>query len=150
MEPKISVIVPVYNVEQVLSKCVDSILNQTYKNLEVILVDDGSPDNCPLLCDEYTKRDSRIVVIHKMNGGLSSARNSGIEAATGDFITFVDSDDWIAIDRFEYEIALLDKYNADVTQIDYLKVFSYDKVDLHEQDKNSVFEGKSILEYYLT
>lgn len=94
-EPLISVIVPVYNVEKYLDKCVDSIVNQTYKNLEIILVDDGSPDNCPKMCDDWARKDKRIRVIHKKNGGVSSARNLGINNANGECIGFVDSDDWI-------------------------------------------------------
>ena len=96
MEDKISVIVPVYKVEKYLSQCVDSIITQTYQNLEIILVDDGSPDHCPDICDEYAKKDGRIKVIHKENGGLSSARNAGIDIATGDYIAFVDSDDFLS------------------------------------------------------
>lgn len=92
---KISVIVPVYKVEKFLDQCVSSIVNQSYKNLEIILVDDGSPDNCPAMCDGWAERDNRIKVIHKENGGLSSARNAGIDVATGDYITFVDSDDYL-------------------------------------------------------
>lgn len=91
----ISVVVPVYNVEKYLKKCVASILNQSYKNLEIILVDDGSPDNCPKICDEFSKKDKRIKVIHKKNGGLSDARNAGISVAKGSYITFIDSDDYI-------------------------------------------------------
>ncbi len=101
MEPLISVIVPIYKVEKYLGKCIESILKQTYKNLEIILVDDGSPDACPQICDEYAKKDSRIVVIHQKNGGLSSARNSGLDIAKGEFIGFVDSDDCIANDMYE-------------------------------------------------
>ena len=89
----ISVIVPVYKVEPYLRRCVDSILAQTYQDLEVILVDDGSPDNCPEICDEYAAQDERIKVIHKANGGLSSARNAGLDAASGDWVSFIDSDD---------------------------------------------------------
>ena len=92
---KISIIVPVYKVEAYLRECVDSIINQTYKNLEIILVDDGSPDNCPAICDEYALKDERIIVIHQKNGGLSAARNAGLEIATGEYICFVDSDDLI-------------------------------------------------------
>ncbi len=101
MNPLISVIVPVYGVEQYLNKCVESIVNQTYENLEIFLVDDGSPDNCPTMCDEWAKKDKRIRVIHQKNGGLSCARNTGIEQATGDYISFVDSDDWIALECYE-------------------------------------------------
>lgn len=91
----VSVIVPVYKVEKYLDKCVESIVEQTYKNLEIILVDDGSPDNCPSMCDSWAQKDSRIKVIHKENGGVSSARNSALDAAAGDYICFVDSDDFI-------------------------------------------------------
>ena len=103
----ISVIVPVYKVEQYLDKCVESIVNQTYRNLEIILVDDGSPDNCPAMCDGWAKRDYRIKVIHKANGGLSDARNAGVAVASGEFIGFVDSDDWVAQDYIEYLLSLL-------------------------------------------
>jgi len=92
---KISVIVPVYDVEAYMPRCIDSILSQTHKDLEIILVNDGSPDNCPKMCDEYATKDSRIKVVHKKNGGLASARNAGMKIATGNYISFVDSDDWI-------------------------------------------------------
>ena len=95
MEDLISVIVPVYNVEKYLNKCIDSIINQTYKNLEIILVDDGSQDSSGKICDEYTKKDNRIKVIHKENGGVSSARNIGLNNATGEWIAFIDADDWV-------------------------------------------------------
>lgn len=98
---EISIIVPVYNVEKYLNKCVDSILNQTFKDFELILVDDGSPDNSGTICDQYAKEDTRVRVIHKENGGLSSARNAGIEVAQGKFLGFVDSDDYIAEDMYE-------------------------------------------------
>lgn len=94
MNLKISVIVPVYKVEPYISQCIDSILAQSYKNIEVILVDDGSPDQCPHICDDYASKDSRIKVMHKMNGGLSYARNVGIDIASGDYIAFIDSDDY--------------------------------------------------------
>lgn len=99
--PFFSVIVPVYNVEKYLRKCVDSILSQSFMDFEVILIDDGSPDNCPTICDEYAKRDCRVKVIHKPNGGVSSARNAGLNAAIGEYITFVDSDDWIMSNMLE-------------------------------------------------
>lgn len=101
MSPKISIIVPVYNVEKYLRRCVDSILCQTYENIEIILVNDGATDSSPAICDEYLKKDKRVKVIHKQNGGLSSARNAGLDIATGDFIGFVDSDDFIAEDMYE-------------------------------------------------
>lgn len=100
-QPLISVIVPIYNVEPYLNKCVESIVNQTYKKIEIILVDDGSSDNCPRMCDEWAKKESRIKVVHKENGGLSDARNVGMRAATGKLIGFVDSDDLIAPEMYE-------------------------------------------------
>lgn len=106
--PLISVIVPIYNVEKYLDKCVQSILAQTYTNLEIFLVDDGSPDRCAEMCDEYARQDSRIKVIHKPNGGLSDARNVAIDVAAGEWITFVDSDDYISDDYIEvlYDLAV--------------------------------------------
>ncbi len=98
---KISIIVPIYNVEQYLDRCIKSIVEQTYRNLEIILVDDGSPDSCGDICDRWAKIDERIKVLHKENGGLSSARNVGLDVATGDYIGFVDSDDYIAPDMYE-------------------------------------------------
>ena len=100
-KPLISVIVPVYKVEPYLRQCVDSILNQTYANLEVILVDDGSPDRCGAICDEYAAQDSRVRVIHKSNGGQSTARNMALDVCTGDYIAFVDSDDWLEAKAYE-------------------------------------------------
>ena len=104
-QPLISVIVPIYQVEQYLSQCVDSILNQTYTNLQIILVDDGSPDGCGRICDEYARKDARIHVIHKKNGGVSSARNMGLDAAEGEYLCFVDGDDWIEPDTYERMMA---------------------------------------------
>lgn len=115
MNFKISIIVPVYKVEKYLNRCIDSILNQSYKNIEVILVDDGSPDNCGKICDEYLLKDNRIRVIHKENGGLSSARNAGLDIATGDYIGFVDSDDWIEPKMYETLIENVIKYNAQIS-----------------------------------
>lgn len=114
-EPLISVIVPVYNVEKYLDKCVDSIVNQTYKNLEIILVDDGSPDNCPKMCDDWARKDKRIRVIHKKNGGLSDARNAGIDCANGKYLTFIDSDDYVDKDYIEYLYYLIKKNNSDMS-----------------------------------
>lgn len=101
--PLVSVIIPIYKVENYLCQCVDSVINQTYKNLEIILIDDGSPDRCPEICDEYAKKDSRIKVIHKPNGGLSDARNVGLDNSTGDYVMFIDSDDfWNNTDDLMY------------------------------------------------
>ena len=113
-EPKISVIVPVYKVEAYLRKCLDSIVNQTYRNLQIILVDDGSPDDCGKICDEYAAEDNRVEVVHQENGGLSAARNAGLALVTGDYIGFVDSDDWIEPDMYEYLLENALKYQADI------------------------------------
>ena len=115
MEDLISVIIPVYNVEKYLTKCIESIIKQTYSNLEIILVNDGSPDNCGKICDEYAKKDNRIKVIHKNNGGQSEARNYGLEIATGKYITFLDSDDYISEDYIEYMYKLIKNNNADIS-----------------------------------
>lgn len=114
ISPKISIIVPVYKVEQYINKCVDSILNQTFKDFEVILIDDGSPDNCGKICDEYANKDERIKVIHKKNGGLSSARNAGLDIAKGEYIGFVDSDDYIEPDMYEILYNLSENNECDI------------------------------------
>lgn len=122
MENKISVIVPIYKVEKYLNRCVDSIINQTYQNLEIILVDDGSPDNSGLISDEYASIDHRVKVIHQSNGGLSDARNAGIDIATGDYIGFVDSDDFIHPDMFRDLYDRIQKHDADIAQCSYRAV----------------------------
>lgn len=119
--PLVSVIVPCYNVEAYLPKCIDSILSQTYSNLEIILVDDGSPDRCGEICDEYAKRDSRIRVIHKKNGGLSDARNVAIDIAKGEYITFVDSDDWVHFCYVEILYRNLKQANADISACSFIR-----------------------------
>lgn len=111
----ISVIVPVYKVEAYLEKCVDSILAQSYKNLEIILVDDGSPDGCGEICDRYAQIDQRIVVVHKENGGLSDARNAGLDICRGKFVTFIDSDDWVEPEYVEYLYSLIRDHQADLS-----------------------------------
>lgn len=114
-ESLISVIVPVYNVEKYLNRCIESIVNQTYKNLEIILVDDGSPDNCPAMCDKWAARDKRIKVIHKENGGLSDARNAGMKVATGTLMAFVDSDDWIDHNMYQLLHENMTMHNSDIS-----------------------------------
>lgn len=108
----LSVIIPVYNVEEYLPRCLESVLNQTYSNLEILLVDDGTPDSSGQICDAYAARDSRIRVIHKENGGLSSARNAGLDAATGEYIAFLDSDDWIEPETYETLLSLAKQYDV--------------------------------------
>lgn len=114
MNSLISVIVPIYKVEKYLRKCVESILSQTHTNLEIILVDDGSPDNCGTICDEYAQQDARIKVIHKPNGGLSDARNAGLDIMTGEYVAFVDSDDWIGPRMYETLLQMLKLFQADI------------------------------------
>ena len=121
-QPKISVIVPVYKVEKFLDRCVESIVGQTYKNLEIILVDDGSPDSCPAMCDKWAEKDARIKVIHKENGGVSSARNAALDAATGDFIGFVDSDDWIEPDMYKLLLQRTTETGKDIAVCSYYSV----------------------------
>jgi len=114
--PLISVIVPIYKVEPYLARCLDSLIGQTYQNLEIIAVDDGSPDNCGAIADEYAKKDARIRVIHRQNGGLSAARNSGLQIAAGDYIGFVDSDDHIKPQMYETLYGLIEQYGADIAE----------------------------------
>ncbi len=122
MYPLISVIVPIYKVENYLPKCIDSILNQEYKNLEIFLVDDGSPDLCGKICDEYALKDSRIQVIHKPNGGLSDARNVALNIMTGEYVTFIDSDDYVSPQYISILWKLLNKYKADIAVSQYQAV----------------------------
>lgn len=141
MEPLISVIVPIYKVEPYLKECVDSILNQTYRNLEVILVDDGSPDNCGAICDSYAAQDSRVKVIHQENGGLSSARNAGLSVASGEYITFVDSDDALVTDAMEYMLHLAEKEGADIVIGNDLR-FEDDLPTVRECEVNIILRNK--------
>lgn len=128
MRPVISVIVPVYNVEKYVSKCLDSILNQTFNDIEIIVVDDGSTDGSGVICDKYAQRDKRIKVFHKENGGLSSARNYGIDRAKSDYIGFVDSDDYIDFDMYEVLLDLILKNDADVSMCRLSDVYPTTKI----------------------
>ena len=133
----VSIIVPIYNVETELRKCVSSILAQTYKDIEIILVDDGSPDNCGVICDEYARKDNRIVVIHKENGGLVNARKSGLEKSTGQFISYVDGDDWIEEDFIQELVDCQQKYNVDIV----VAGFSKDIGDISDEHANVIPSG---------
>lgn len=137
--PLISVIVPIYNVDSYLNKCIESILNQTYKYLEIILVDDGSTDKCPMICDQFKKKDKRIKVIHKNNGGVSSARNIGLKQSTGIYISFVDSDDWIESYYYEKMLNIALKNNLDIIQCSYYRVIGNKKEYINLS--NRVIEG---------
>ena len=140
MKKKVSVIVPIYNVEKYLKCCVDSIINQTYKNLEIILVDDGSTDNSPKICDEYKNIDDRIVVIHKKNGGLSSARNAGIDIITGDYLYFVDSDDYINSHCIEI---LMKETDDGMYSIVACGVQNVSEIDIEEKDYDEKYISKT-------
>ena len=119
-KPLVSIIVPVYNVEAYLDECMQSVINQTYTNLEIILVDDGATDASGKMCDEYAKKDSRITVIHKSNGGLSSARNAALDIMKGEYVFFQDSDDYIALDLIETYLSYMKEYQADIVIGTYL------------------------------
>lgn len=122
-KPLISIIIPVYNVEEYLPKCLDSVVEQTYKNIEIICVDDGSTDSSGNICEEYGKKDARIRVIHKENGGLSSARNVGLKAINGEYVMFIDSDDWIDIGTCECCINILERYDVDLILWSYVREY---------------------------
>lgn len=140
----VSVIVPIYNVEKYLSKCIDSIINQTYENIEILLVDDGSPDNCGKICDEYSKKDSRIKVIHKKNGGLSDARNCGIDNSTGKYLFFLDSDDYIKNDTIEYLINLIIRDKSDIA-ISKIQVVYKNIIEENASSKSEVLDSLTVL-----
>ena len=131
----ISIIIPVYNIEKYLRKCIESILIQTYHDLEIILVDDGSPDVSPQICDEYAENDKRVKVIHKKNGGVSSAKNAGLSIATGNYITFVDGDDFLDEDTYEFLINNIKKYDADISVCGKYK---YYEDGTEEKDNESI------------
>lgn len=148
MDEIISVIVPVYNVEKYLSRCLNSLINQTYEKLEIILIDDGSTDQSGCLCDEYSRKDKRIKVFHKKNGGLSSARNLGLKYASGNYISFVDSDDWLMLDTYEYMMKLICEKQADVVQCGFCRTNKNIKVPkIKEQIKE--YYNKDVEQYYM-
>lgn len=143
---KISIIVPVYNVEKYLAKCIDSLLAQTYTNLEIILVNDGSCDNSLSICEQYARQDSRIVIVDKLNGGLSSARNAGLDKASGDYVGFVDSDDYVDKNMFEVLVSNMEKYDASVSQMMWTTF--EDKVEFNPTNKCKLI-NKNIERYLL-
>lgn len=147
--PKISVIIPVYKVEEYLKRCVDSVIGQTLRNIEIILVDDGSPDNCPAICDEYAKKDDRVRVIHKKNGGVSEARNVGIEAALGEFIGFVDPDDYIEADMYEYLYDLVKKENAEISMCEFFHCYQGKEPEKNEKISVETVDSETAIYYVL-
>ena len=148
MEDVISIIVPVYNMEKYLERCMSSILNQTYRHLQIILVDDGSTDASPQMCDAYSKKDARVQVVHKENGGLSDARNAGLQLATGTYIGFVDSDDWIELDMYEKMYAACVSQDADIAVCRYASVYK-ERIQKTESDRIVVLSREELLEKYI-
>lgn len=146
MKDKISVVVPIYKVQDYLERCIKSIINQTYDNLEIILVDDGSPDECPKICDEYALKDERIKVIHKENGGLSDARNFGTAAATGKYISFIDSDDWISKDFFSLLYYAIIENDCQIAECGVQKVYDDNIAESTDSaHKCDVYDGEAAL-----
>ncbi len=149
MNELISVILPIYNVSQYLKRCVDSVMTQTYKNIEIILVDDGSTDDSGIICDEYAKVDSRIKVIHKQNGGLSSARNAGIDEAKGEYLTFIDSDDYVDEDYVEFLYTLVCEYNVKMSIASHTVVYENGTVLKKETGERQCLDAHKVLERIL-
>lgn len=142
-QAKISVIVPVYNVDRFLDRCLISITGQTFKDLEIILVDDGSPDNSPQMCEEWAKKDNRIRVIHKENGGLGFARNSGMEIATGEFIAFVDSDDYIEFDMYEKLYQEAEESDSDIVYSGFNYIASNGQKTVFTENEKTCVLGRA-------
>lgn len=142
---KVSIIVPIYNVEKYLDRCMDSLLNQTLHDIEIIMVDDGSPDNCPMKCDEYAKKDARVKVIHKQNAGLGYARNSGMEVATGEYVAFVDSDDFVDFEMYEKLCSFASSEKLDVAFCGFNYYKGNTIIDKRiEVEQNTVFSCQDV------
>ena len=146
MDELISIVVPIYNVENYLKKCVDTLINQTYRNIEIILVDDGSKDNCGKICDEYQEKDDRIKVVHKKNGGLSDARNAGIKEATGKYIAFLDADDYVDSTMYEKLYNVIKKEKAEIAICGYSRISEENietkyplKVEKYKKDRSILY-----------
>lgn len=149
-ESLVTVIIPIYNVEKYLDRCVESVVNQTYKNLEIILVDDGSPDNCPKMCDEWAQRDGRIKVVHKQNAGLGMARNTGIENATGKYIFFFDSDDYVDVTIVEKCVLSAEKQGAEAVIYGRCEVYDDGRIIKKElRPTKEVFTGQEVVDILL-
>ncbi len=145
MSVLVTVVIPIYNVEQYLDRCINSVVNQTYKNLEIILVDDGSPDNCPAMCDAWVQKDSRIKVVHKENGGLGYARNSGMEVATGKYIFFFDSDDSIELTLVEKCVNAAQEHNSELVIFGRNNVYDDGRVEPRAIKVSDLyFEGEAV------
>lgn len=143
--PRLSIVVPVYKVEQYIHKCVNSILNQTFKDFELILVDDGSPDNCGKICDEYASKDNRVKVIHQENGGVSKARNMGLDAANGDYISFIDPDDWIDKNMYVDTLTFMADNDLDIVCFDVEEVRISKSFVRYKYDGDRIFTSHKAL-----
>lgn len=149
-EPLLSVVIPIYKVEKYLEVCIESVLSQTYKNLEIILVDDGSPDSCPEICDRYRKKDNRIYVVHQENRGLSEARNQGIDIANGDLITFLDSDDLIAPNMYKNMIEKVIEYDVDIVTCGVQNFYNEEEIIFRdEKERIQIYSNIDVLKKYL-
>ena len=150
MKVLVSIIIPIYNVEKYLEKCIKSIINQTYRNLEIILINDGSTDESAKICEAYKEQDNRIIFINKKNGGAASAKNEGLKVAKGDYITFVDSDDFVELDMIEYMVNTIKKYNSDIVQCSFTNL--YKNTEKFKQDKiiEQKIGSKDFLELFIT
>ncbi len=146
----ISVIIPVYKTEEFLERCVNSVLEQSFQNTEIILVDDGSPDRCPEMCDALAEKHNKIKVIHKENGGLSSARNAGIESSRGSYISFVDSDDFIEKDMLQRLYTLIKKHKADVSMVKYAEVYGNSSLPKVKSVAETVYTGMEVERAFLS
>lgn len=148
MAIKVSVIVPVYNVERYIRRCIDSLLAQTLKEIEIILVDDESPDGCPEICDEYAKKDQRVKVVHKKNEGLGYARNTGLELASGEYVTFCDSDDWLESEAYEYTYRKIKEKNLDICWFQPRRVSIDGRVKLEARVNEEYFVGSEDMAWF--
>lgn len=147
----ISIVIPIYKVEKYLDRCLNSVVNQTYRNLEIILVDDGSPDRCPIMCDDWADKDNRIKVVHKKNAGLGLARNTGLDYATGKYICFFDSDDYIALNTIEKSYKSIKKYNSDIAMFGLYSIDTSGKIvskDIPIANKEN-YTGDEVLKFVL-
>lgn len=146
----ISVIVPVYKVEKYLRECIESIIRQTYSQLEIILIDDESPDNCGAICEEFAAKDSRITVIHQKNGGAAAARNAGLRVAAGEYLSFVDSDDYLEPDAYETMVKAMEANHADAVQCGFRSLFLYETEDCIMFDEKKQFTGLEYMQEFLS
>ena len=148
-DKKVSIIVPIYNAENYLEKCLESLLFQSYKNLEILLIDDGSPDKCPQICDEYAKKDSRVRVVHQKNSGASKARENGLKIAQGEYVSFVDPDDWLEISAMEELMEAAEMFAADIVIFDWQAFFDGGRILVNSQNLSNDMSMEEIRNAFL-